>query len=148
MSKRGGSRIGENTVGKVTWTAAMFFYSKFVCLSRKFMSVRERKEYNNKGFLDRLGERRGEGGGRRKGVGGGEGKKGRDGIVGGCVPGPREERMKGGEREWTSRSLDPLKNESPTGSGPSLLRSSIPKTIPNLRQNSIGPNFHLCKWIL
>lgn len=72
MSKRGGSRIGENTVGKVTWTAAMFFYSKFVCLSRKFMSVRERKEYNNKGFLDRLGERRGEGGGR-----GGEGEKGR-----------------------------------------------------------------------
>lgn len=26
------------------------------------MSVRERKEYNNKGFLDRLGERRGGGG--------------------------------------------------------------------------------------
>lgn len=138
VSKRGGSRIGENTVRKVTWTAAIFLYSKFVCLSRKFMSVRERREYNNKGFLDRLGERRG----------GEEGKKGRDEIVGGCVPGPREERMKGGEREWTSRSLDPLKNESPTGSGPSLLRSSIPKRIPNLRQNSIGPNFHLCKWIL
>lgn len=75
MSKRGGSRIGENTVGKVTWTAAMFLYSKFVCLSRKFMSVRERKEYNNKGFLDRLGERRGEE--RREGEGGGGGGKGR-----------------------------------------------------------------------
>lgn len=77
MSKRGGSRIGENTVGKVTWTAAMFLYSKFVCLSRKFMSVRERKEYNNKGFLDRLGERRGEERGGR-GEGGREERPGRD----------------------------------------------------------------------
>lgn len=144
--RRRGDRVEETRledwreyfVRKVTWTAAMFLYSKFVCLSRKFMSVRERKDYNNKGFLDGLGERRE----------GEEGKKGRDEIVGGCVPGPREERMKGGEREWTSRSLDPLKNESPTGSGPSLLRSSIPKRIPNLRQNSIGQNFHLCKWIL